>query len=296
MKLRTSPIWVLAISACLMAGETASAADPTRYDILQKIYGSQFAGSSATAAFWDQKLIADDKYWSSLADDGSVTVAAEVKFSSGNYVLGIQNPTGTNFQAYGAVTGSSTWAGGASGFSNSGVKTYQLNGERDEDGNVVPGQGKFERTGQNPSTPSGTINFTPTSDPWAWNVFKTQTAGFVPDKKISAAGSPYNTYDTWSDYYAANTPTSERYSSTDSPDHMLTYRLDLGDGGIHYIYMWNTTGDLGNFAGNDLVLDVAAVKNPEPTSLALMGLGAAGLFGYRLRRRAAAAKAAVPVS
>jgi len=275
-----SPSWALAVTACLVVGGTASAAptvDPSKYDILNTIYGTYYGGPQSNS-FWDSKLQSSDKYWSALSDP--ITVNAEVKFSSGNYVLGIQDPAATTFQAYGAVTGTSSWPGGTNPFNNSGVKTYQLNNDDD------PGQGRFQVTGSNASNPpnqNGTISFSPSSDPWAWTVFSTNTAGFVANTKISTAHPGYTS---WSQYYAATTPASERYTSaTDSPDSMLAYRLSLM-GETHYVYFWNVPGDGGN-AYNDLVLDVTAVQNPEPASLALMGLGAVGLLGYRLRRRGA---------
>ncbi len=48
---------------------------------------------------------------------------------------------------------------------------------------------------------------------------------------------------------------------------------------------YNGRFTLNRFEGNDVTLNITSAAIPEPTSLALLGMTAAGFCGVRLRRR-----------
>lgn len=277
MKLRSLLTCMFIALGSLWGSGTANAQTPTQYQILETLYGSQFPGSSATAAFWNKYLV-NGSTFSTVGS--SVSLQASVAFSSGqDMVLGTTNAGGGAAQIYGALTGKTTWAGGNSPYNSSSATTYKFVG--------TGSNAFFSATGQGGTTPPiGTISFHPASNPFAWTVTSLQTPGTIQDgETIADYNSSHGTnYASWAALIAAQTapPVASSMNSSD----MVAYGLML-NGQINYILMWNLEGQGSLATGNytDLVLDVTGVKNPEPTSLALMGFGAVGLLGYKIRRR-----------
>jgi len=91
-------------------------------------------------------------------------------------------------------------------------------------------------------------------------------------------------------YYSSNNSSTATISGlTDTPnDHMVTFKLFTDAAGTNwtgkYVVAWEDVPYSGSDRDfNDLVLQFQAV--PEPSTLAIAGLGALGLIGYGLRRR-----------
>jgi len=275
MKLRSALTFTL-IALGTFFGSGIAKAQPNQYQVLQNLYGSDLAGSSATAAFWNKYLVSGSTF---AAIGSNVSLKAEVAFSSGqDMVLGTTTPGGGGAQVIGALTGKTTWAGGNSPYDSSSASVYKYVGSGSN--------AFFSSTGQGGTTPPiGTISFHPANNPFAWTVSSLQTAGTIQDgESISDYNSAHSTnYATWAAAVAAQTTSTA--TSTSSAD-MVAYGLML-NGQMNYILMWNLEGqgNLGTGNYTDLALDVTGVKNPEPTSLALMGFGALGLLGYKIRRR-----------
>jgi hypothetical protein len=274
MKLRSVLACTLAAFGTLFGGGIAKA-QPNQYQVLQNLYGSEVAGSSATAAFWNKYLISGSNF---SAIGSTVSLKADVAFSAGqDMVLGTTTPGGSNAQMFGALTGK-TVLGAGNVYDSSSASVYKFVG--------TGSNAFFSSTGQGGTTPPiGTISFHPANNPFAWTVSSLQTAGTIQDgESISDYNAANHTnYATWAAAVAAQTASTA--TSMNSAD-MVAYQLDL-NGQINYVLMWNLEGqgNLGNGNYTDLVLDVTGVKNPEPTSLALMGFGALGLLGYKVRRR-----------
>jgi hypothetical protein len=255
----------------LFAGGTAKAQN--QYQVLESLYGSQFPGSTATAAYWNQYLTSGKTFLGS----GFVTVQAEVAFSGGkNFILGTTAPDGSAYSSYGAITGSTTGTG-TGPYNSSGVHTYVSNGLT---GTVA---GTFFQTGTGGTTPPiGTVGFTPSANPFSFTVSALPKGTIFSGETIAAYNAANGTSFTSFDQLAE----SQTLLSSSNTADMVAYRLVL-NGQIHYILMWNTdgAGDLTSGNYTSLVFDVTGVQNPEPASLALMGFGALGLLGYKIRRR-----------
>lgn len=264
MKLKAVWTCCLVAAGFLCGGGKVSA--QTRYDILRATYASQGNTTLGTLsdAGWESLRVTDDKYWTAFptptaGNPTPVTIWGEVKFSSGNYAIGIENPAGTLYQSVGAVTGTSvlnpaTLANPSGTINNSDVKIYDTTG------------GVYT-TPESGGPPAGSVGFEvalgSSLDPWAWTITNIGS--------VTAGVTPVATH-------------ADLTSSTDTPDSMIAYRYVAPNGVEHYILMWDG-GDAAGDNYSSLVLDVTGVQNPEPTSMALMGLGSLGLIGYRLRRR-----------
>lgn len=276
MRLRNALVCSL-IALGTLFGSGVAKAQPNQYQILQTLYGSEVPGSSATAAFWNKFLVSNSV---STAIGSSVSLKAEVAFSAGqDMVLGTTTAGGGGAQIYGALTGKTT-----GNYNSSSATLYKFVG--------TGSNSFFSSTGQGGTTPPiGTISFHPANNPFAWTVTSLQTPGTIQDgETIGDYNSAHGTnYASWAALVSAQqTSTATSMNSSD----MVTYGLML-NGQLNYILMWNlegqgTLGDPVTGAGGnytDLVMDVTGVQNPEPASLALMGFGALGLLGYKVRRR-----------
>lgn len=277
----------LVVSAVSFFAGKANAQSPTQYDILQTIYGSLVnngqgngltvlspsnanyaSNEAALASYWNKDLVSS-KTWSYLSALNGVTATASIAFNSnnGNYALSTSTPSSTNTTTYGAINGKTTWGGAGTPFNNGNVNTFNYGG-------YVPNTFvKISGGGNDPPQGSGTITFTPPSNPFAFTVNQLNTT-------ISNG-----TVLTQAQIDADTTSTATSMNSSD----MVGYRIVI-DGVVHFALLFNLEGT-GSYNGGDpngytdLALDVTGVQNPEPTSLAMMGLGAFGLIGYRLRRR-----------
>jgi len=81
-------------------------------------------------------------------------------------------------------------------------------------------------------------------------------------------------------------------NNSDGLDHMVTFEIvgtDAAHAGNeigHYVLAWEDMRNLGDVDYNDLLVEVSGVEPiPEPATLTLFGLGAAGLITRRIRRR-----------
>ena len=162
-------------------------------------------------------------------------------------------------------------------FNSSGVQTFVSNGL------TAGSSGTFFQTGTGGTTPPiGTVGFAPTSNPFQFTVGTLAKGTIFSGETIAAFNAANGTSFTSFDQLAQ----AQGLLTSGNPSDMVAYRIML-NGEAHYILMWNTSGDGSLAAGNftNLVFDVTGVSNPEPTSLALMGFGALGLLGYKIRRR-----------
>jgi hypothetical protein len=264
MKIQRIGLWILAVLGAAISNGNAKAQTPNQYQILETLYGTYVSNSSATANFWNKYLVSGSTFTAGNPANG-VTVTTEVAFPKypANWALSTTTPSGKNTTTFGGVTGTSAWDGkNGNAFSNSAMRTYTYS------------NGTFSMQtggGSNPPSSDGTITFKPVTNTFAF------TVNPISSTISNGASISQSTIDSQSK--------STTVTSTNSSD-MVAYRIMIG-GQVNYILMWNLSGagslSSGNY--NDLVLDVYGLQNPEPTSLALMGLGAFGLIAYRLRRR-----------
>jgi len=261
MKLRNALTFSLVALGTVFGSGIAKAQNQNTYNTLQSLYGSDFAGSSATAGFWNKYLAPGG----SFTQIGTASLSAEIALnpSGQDLVLG----TTGSAPIVGAVTGN----GGSASFYKylgSGTTAFFTN----VTGPNSPPIGSF-------SLPSGSLG----SGPFAWNVTSLKTPGTIYDgETVTDYNAAHGTgYSTWAQIVAAQGTSTA--TSTNSDD-MITYALMI-NGKMNYILMWNLEGEGSSGSYTDLVVDVTGVKNPEPTSLALMGFGPLGLLGYKIRRR-----------
>jgi len=261
MKLRSALTFSLVAVGTVFGSGIAKAQNQNTYNTLQSLYGSDFAGSSATAAFWNPKLVPGGTFTQS----GTTSLTAEIALnpSGQDLVLG----TTGHAPIVGALTGSGASASFYK-YLGSGTSAFFTN----VTGSNPPPIGSF-------SLSSGTLG----SGPFAFTVTSLATPGTIYDgETVTDYNSAHGTaYTNWEQIVAAQGTSTA--ISTNSND-MLDYGL-LINGKMNNVLMWNLEGEGSTGSYTDLVVDVVGVKNPEPTSLALMGFGAFGLLGYKIRRR-----------
>jgi hypothetical protein len=268
MKVRRLGVCLVAALGFLIASGSANAQTPSQYQILDTLYGSYVgAPPTAGASFWSNFQVSNSSFNNTLNNSASVTLTSEVAFSkAGDQVIGTgpSSPTATNSTSYGAVTGNSTWNGVAGdAFNNKNMNTFSYSANTFS--KVSGGGPSF-----NPPVPNGSFTFEPSAGASAFTV-NVLPAGTVKNGTVMSQSQ-------------IGSDTIEFASSTNNAD-MVAYRIVIG-GNVNYVLMWNLSGNGSLSSGNytDLVLN-ASIQNPEPASLALMGFGAVGLIGYRLRRR-----------
>jgi hypothetical protein len=262
--------WVLAVGLALTTSSGAFA-DPTPKQILEAVYG---------------KTVGDETYASKETDSyftqatsALPQLSLDVKYSSTQVVLGVDSNTG-KYQALGAIYGSDVISSTNPTVKYSDAAVYAVN----------PSNPK-QLVKQTGSSPSLTINTANGFGTFAFDVREYHFAGGNTPAPAATYTAPNN--ETYSQYLSTHTfvngstqfDTAHNDNGTDGPGGtkgFAIYRLpDSVTGQPSYVLFLS----LGNGLG-DLVLQATGVKNPEPSSLALLGLGAVGLAGYRrLRRR-----------
>ena len=160
MKLRNALTLSLITLGTLFGSGIAKAQDQATYNTLQSLYGSKFAGSSATAAFWNQYLVSG----STFKQTSTTSLSAEIASNPSGHDL-VLGTTGS-IPIIGAVTGS-----GASAslfkYVGSGPNAFFTN----VSGPNAPPIGSF-------SLSSGSLG----SNPFAWNVSTLNAAGTILER------------------------------------------------------------------------------------------------------------------
>lgn len=250
----------LSFSALLLTMSSVQADHAARQSHLQTLYTGSSAGQ------WEQ--VQDDKLWYREPENTNTQIFARVKQASGTFVLGTSDPNGAwnQFSIFGAIIG----AQGANSTNPSALSAFST---------TITSQGN--RFGNAEGGAMQVSGFQ--SDPWSWDVWGLDDG--LSNNTITS-GKLVNTL---------TFDNNRRFRSmTDgSQNYMVAYRYNGSINGSEwaynrYVLMWalpdfnsESVNDNSNYQG--LVLDVTGVRNPEPTSMALMGLGIAGLAGYGAR-------------
>lgn len=263
MKINFRLIGALAVIGAAFSGGSAKAQN--MYDILAGLTNNQINSTNATAS---QVLPAG--LWTAI-NPSQVNLLTEVAYANsglgnGSIVLGAGTQGGSPVNVIGAITGQSVVTG-------SGASTLINNGSMNTYANA---SGTFVNS-VSAGLPDGTIGFAPPTNPFTWAAAISSTT-VTNGTAVTTVGTP--TYLT-------------SLSSNNFVAYKFTYNAGPLTGQTYYILMFNLSSNPGSLVtGNydNLVLEVQAagsggVSNPEPTSLALMGLGGFGLLGYKIRRR-----------